>query len=157
MAATLQSIVRCQKELKVLYFVLKVNILCMSLTLLRPLFHSYRSLSIHGFLDQLADFYLKWILECNELWINTFEAIQIHTHTHTQTHTHTHAHRYIHIYIYNIIYIYIYIYIYLSLSLYIYIYNLRHENDLTPSRIATQFYFSITLYIYFSKKKKYII
>ena len=36
----------------------------------------------------------------------------------------------------------IYIYIY------IYIYNLRHENDLTPSRITTQFYSSITLYIY---------
>ena len=31
------------------------------------------------------------------------------------------------------------------------VYNLRHENDLTPSRITTQFYFSITLYIFFSK------
>ena len=30
-----------------------------------------------------------------------------------------------------------------------YIYNLRHENDLTPSRITTQFYFSITLYIFY--------
>ena len=30
---------------------------------------------------------------------------------------------------------YIYIYIYIN----IYIYNLRHENDLTPSRITTQF------------------
>ena len=26
--------------------------------------------------------------------------------------------------------------------------HLRHENDLTPSRITTQFYFSITLYIF---------
>ena len=25
---------------------------------------------------------------------------------------------------------------------------MRHENDLTPSRITTQFYFSITLYIF---------
>ena len=30
-----------------------------------------------------------------------------------------------------------------------FVYNLRHENDLTPSRITTQFYFSITLYIFF--------
>ena len=26
-----------------------------------------------------------------------------------------------------------------------------YENDLTPSQITTQFYFSITLYIFFSK------
>ena len=32
--------------------------------------------------------------------------------------------------------------------IYIYIYNLRHGNNLTPSRITTQFYFSITLYIF---------
>ena len=38
---------------------------------------------------------------------------------------------------------YIYIYIYMYIYIYIYIYNLRHENDLTPSRITTQFYFSI--------------
>ena len=29
--------------------------------------------------------------------------------------------------------------------------NLRHKNDLTPSQITTQFYFSIKLYIFFSK------
>ena len=51
----------------------------MSLTLLRPLPHSYSSLSIHAFLDELTDFYLKSILECNELWVNKFETIQTHT------------------------------------------------------------------------------
>ena len=39
-------------------------------------------------------------------------------------------------------------YKYICFILYIYIYNLRHETDLTPSRITTQFYFSITLYIF---------
>ena len=50
----------------------------MSLTLLRPLPDSYSSLSIHAFLDELTDFYLKSILECNELWVNKFETIQTH-------------------------------------------------------------------------------
>ena len=45
--------------------------------------------------------------------------IYMYTYTHTHTHTHTHT--------------------------YIYIHNLRHENDLIPSQITTQFYFSITL------------
>ena len=58
----------------------------MSLTLWRPLPHSYSSLSIHAFLDQLTDFYLKGILECNELWVNKIETIQIHTHIYTHTH-----------------------------------------------------------------------
>ena len=31
--------------------------------------------------------------------------------------------------------LYIYIYICIYIYIYIYIYNLRHENDLTPSRI----------------------
>ena len=43
---------------------------------------------------------------------------------------------------------YIYIYIYNYIYIYIYIYNLRYGDDLTPSRITTQFYFSITLYIF---------
>ena len=53
-------------------------------------------------------------------------------------------------YIYIYIYIHIYIYILYIYILYIYIYNLRHENDLTPSQRTTQFYFSITLYIFLS-------
>ena len=58
---------------------------------------------------------------------------------------------YIYIHIINIINIYyinILIVIYIYIYIYIYIHNLSHENDLTRSRITTQFYFSITLYIF---------
>ena len=55
---------------------------------------------------------------------------------------------YLYMYIMYIYYIYI-IYILYYIYCILYIYNLRHENDLTPSRITTQFYFSITLYIFF--------
>ena len=47
-------------------------------------------------------------------------------------------------------YICIYIFIYIYICMYI-LCNLRHKNDLTPSQITTQFYFSIALYIFFSK------
>ena len=68
---------------------------------------------------------------------------------------------YILYYIYCILYIYnIYIYIFyiyniyiMYIYIYIYIYNLRHENDLTPSRITTQFYISISVLHYVSCSK----
>ena len=50
--------------------------------------------------------------------------------------------------------IYVHIYMYICTYIYIYIYKyLKHENDLTPSPITTQFYFGITLYIFFSALK----
>ena len=56
---------------------------------------------------------------------------------------------YIYVYIYICIYIYIHIYICVYIYVYIYITPSRITFDLTPSRITTQFYFSITLYIFF--------
>ena len=55
----------------------------------------------------------------------------------------------LHIYI-RFLWLYININMYIYIYIYIYIYNLRHENYLTPSQITTQFYFSITLYIFLS-------
>ena len=47
----------------------------------------------------------------------------------------------------------IYIYIYIFIYIYIYIYNLRHENDLTPSRITIRLGVKslscLRLYIYY--------
>ena len=51
----------------------------------------------------------------------------------------------------------LYIYLLLYLYIYIFIYNLRHENDLTPSQRTTQFYFSITLYIFLSFQTCFLV
>ena len=93
-----------------------------------------------------SDFYKKQCVKFLMPRLPKYLRIQIMFKIKLRIYRHVYIYIYIYIYIYK--YIYIYTYIHIHIHIYTYIYNLRHENDLTPSRITRQLYFSITLYIF---------